>query len=88
MPPVRRRAKAVLMVDAEDIARLDIGMSPRTEAVDGAAWRRIWAKRWPAEGARLMAELPDYTFAWAIREFGDPHRRRPAQPKPEQETQP
>jgi hypothetical protein len=86
MPPVRRRAKAVLLVDAEDIVRLDVGMSPNTEAHDGAAWRRIWAKRWPAEGARLMAELPDYAFGWAIREFGDPHRRRQAPRTPEEET--
>lgn len=85
MPPVRRKVKAVLMVDAEDILRLDIGMSPRTDFLEGAAWRRIWSKRWPREGAALMAELPDYTFAWAIAAFGDPRRRRSAPPT-EKET--
>lgn len=90
MPPVRRKAKAVVMVDAEDILRLDIGMSPHTEARDGAAWRRRWAKRWPAEGAALMDALPLYSFAWALATFGDPRRRRSAPrpaPTPEGDTE-
>jgi hypothetical protein len=49
MPPVRRKTKAILMIDQEDIGRFEIGMAPRVEFLEGARWRRIWAKRWPAE---------------------------------------
>lgn len=86
MPPVRRRAKSVVMVDPEDIMRLDIGLPPRFAVADGAAWHRVWAKRWPAEGAALMDSLPRWPFAWAIATFGDPRRRR-ASTRPVDETE-
>jgi len=78
MPPVRRKTKAIVMVDPEDILYLDIGPPPRVDVRDDGRWRRLWAKRWPAEGAALMDALPLYTFEWALRTFGDPRRRRSA----------
>ncbi len=80
MPPVRRKTKAILLVDAEDLMRLDIGPPPRHDVGGDGTWRRVWAKRWPAEGAGLMDALPHYTFAWAIRTFGHPRRRRSTRP--------
>jgi hypothetical protein len=86
MPPVRRRAKAVVMFDAEDVMRLEIGPPPCRDVGTDGTWRRRWAKRWPAEGAALMDALPLYSFAWALATFGDPRRRRRA-PRPAPATE-
>lgn len=88
MPPVRRKTKAVLLVDQEDVLWLDIGIPPRHDVGGNGRWRRLWAKRWPTEGAALMDALPHYTFEWAIATFGDPRRRRsaPRTPPTEEET--
>ncbi len=89
MPRVRRRTKAILLVDPQDILYLDIGMPPRVDGLDGNRWRRLWARRWPTEGAALMRSLPHYSFAYALATFGDPRRRRstpPSSTQPEEET--